>query len=95
MPVSSHAAINGSQWPEWSVGNPSMWGASENVMALKPRARVAPHLGRAHLGIEQVRDLQGDHAAGADVAQSSMTQSFHARTHASASAGSSVSCCRR
>src|ERR1700742_515712 len=33
VPVSAHAAIIGSQWPEWMLGNPSIDGFSLNVTA--------------------------------------------------------------
>src|SRR6516165_6212827 len=40
VPVSSHAVNNGSQYPEWIVGRPSLSGASEKVTARKPRAAL-------------------------------------------------------
>ena len=64
MPVSSHAANSGSQWPEWIVGRPSLSGASENVTALKPAFGVAPDLLRRDLRIAEVRDLVRDEAVG-------------------------------
>src|SRR6516164_2052505 len=41
VPVSSHAARNGSQYPVWMDGRPSGSGFSENDTALKPRAALA------------------------------------------------------
>ncbi|BBX86896.1 hypothetical protein MAUB_47690 [Mycolicibacterium aubagnense] len=38
VPVSAHAAIIGSQYPEWMVGSPSIAGFSLKVMAWKPRS---------------------------------------------------------
>src|SRR4051812_8750894 len=38
--VSAHAANSGSQTPEWIVGRPNLSGASENVIALKPRSAL-------------------------------------------------------
>ena len=87
--------MSGSQWPECNDGRPSRCGASENVMALKPRPAFrrtssAPTSGSRRNGI-----CNGIMRPVANAAQSSITQSFHARTHASASSGSSVSCCSR
>src|SRR5215213_6224140 len=36
--VSAQAAKNGSQYPLWIEGRPSLWGASEKLTHLKPRA---------------------------------------------------------
>src|SRR4051812_22097507 len=84
VPVSSHAAKNGSQYPECSVGSPSMAVISENATAVTPRdalrrisaaARPTSHRGTRQSGIR--RPPESPH-------HSSTIQSLYARTHASA-----------
>ena len=62
--VSSQAAMIGSQWPECSVGYPSEWGGFGEADGPVAPLGVAIHLGRAHLGVEEVGDLARDHAVG-------------------------------
>ena len=62
VPVSAHAAKNGSQWPEWMLGRPSHGGSSEKHTARAPRAalrrtsaaaRSTSHSGIRHSGIRR------------------------------------------
>src|SRR3954452_20732868 len=80
--VSAHASKNGSQYPECSVGSPSLAGISENATACTPRAALwrtsaaassTSHSGTMHSGIS--RPPESPH-------HSSTIQSLYARTHA-------------
>ena len=87
VPVSSHAAMSGSQCPLCNDGSPSMCGASENVIAVNPRSAFrrtssAPTSGSRRYGI-----CSGIMRPGAYPTQSSSTQSFHARTLAEREVG--------
>ena len=64
VPVSSHAAMSGSQWPVCNDGQPEQVGRLGERHRLEPARRVAADLLRADLGVEEVRDLQRDHASG-------------------------------
>src|SRR5439155_16439622 len=81
VPVSAHAAKNGSQYPEWMLGRPSHGGSSEKHTARTPRAafrrtsaaaRSTSHMGTRHSGISRP-PLSPDH--------SSTIQSLYASTH--------------
>src|SRR5947209_2192596 len=87
VPVSSHAAKNGShdRAGSWIVGSPSLPGSSENATARTPRAALrrtssaaspASHNGTMHNGTSRPP---------LSPAHSSTIQSLYARTHASAS----------
>src|SRR6478736_4856522 len=81
VPVSAHAAKNGSQYPEWIDGSPNHGGSSENATARTPRAALrrtsaaassASHSGTRHNGMS--RPWEPAH-------HSSTCQSLYASTH--------------
>ena len=64
VPVSSHAAQNGSQWSVWKLGSPSLAGFSENVTARQPFSATRCTLGRHQVDVPDGHDRQRDEAAG-------------------------------
>ena len=63
VPVSAHAAKNGSQYPEWMLGEPQPRRQLGERDRLHPACRVAPHLGGRELDVPQRDQAQRDQAA--------------------------------
>jgi hypothetical protein len=61
VPVSSHAAMRGSQWPSrlWIVGRPNMAGFSENETARDPFAAVRRTSAAASTGSQRGMRVNG------------------------------------
>ena len=82
VPVSSHAAKNGSQCdPEWIVGSPSLPGSSENATARTPRAALRRTSSAASVGVPQRHDAQR-HQPTAGVAGPLLDHPVVVRAHA-------------
>ena len=88
VPVSSHAARSGSQYPVCNDGSPRRSGSSGNVIARNPRAAFARTSAAATSGSSSHGTWHGMIRPGYVPAHSSWCQSFAARTTASASSGS-------